>query len=162
MSGGQLRENELLVLITLLEYDVPLTVGRTARELLCEIGAHPEYRDGAKMTPEESADNIRAARACMAAHPAFGEYRIVRSRAREKNRTAPAAVFASGRDAVCVFWGTTGAEEWYDNVIAGDEAEDVLPIVRALEPETAEWAISVLSGALKNKAQALLTAGGQR
>lgn len=125
---AELEYNELLVLNTLLGYDIKFSNNKTVADLIKDIEANPDSKMS-EMTSEESKAFIQAAKSCLERNKDFGNYRIVDSVERVKdanghNTIAPIVTFAYGDDAVVAFWGTTTADEWYDNVIAGHESED--------------------------------------
>lgn len=122
---AELEYNELLVLNTLLGYDIKFSNNKTVADLIKDIEADPDSRSK-DMTLEESEAFIQAAKSCIERNKDFGNYRIASSVERVKDAEghdmiAPIVTFANG-DAVVVFWGTTTADEWYDNVIAGHES----------------------------------------
>jgi len=113
---SELGYNELLVLNTIIGYDIKFTNGKTVADLIKDIEFNPR---GVTMTTEESAAFIKAAKACVERNEEFGNYTIVNSVERVSGEVAPIVTFANGNDAVVAFWGTTGPDEWYDNVMAG-------------------------------------------
>lgn len=125
---AELDYNELLVLNTILGYNIkfPKDKERTVNELIGDIEHltnNCDFKDwGVTMTPEESITFLNAAKSCVERNKDFGNYVIVDSVERIGNKRAPIVTFANGDDAVVVFWGTTGPDEWYDNVIAGDSS----------------------------------------
>lgn len=125
---AELEYNELLVLNTLLGYDIKFSENKTVADLIKDIEANHDSKM-IEMTLDESKAFIQAAKLCIERNKEFGNYRIVNSRERERdangyNTIAPIVTFANGDDAVVVFWGTTSADEWYDNFIAGHESVD--------------------------------------
>ncbi len=123
---AELEYNELLVLNTLLGYDIKFSNNKTVADLIKDIEDNPSSKIG-EMTSEESKTFIQAAKSCIERNEDFGNYRIVSSIERVRdangnNTIAPIVTFANGDEAVVVFWGTTTADEWYDNVIAGHES----------------------------------------
>lgn len=123
---AELEYNELLVLNTILGYTkLDLKKDRTVSDLIKDIEANDLL--GMMMSLEESREFVRAAKACIERNKSFGDYTITESLELEYDETgnrmvAPIVTFANGDDAVVVFWGTTGHDEWYDNVIAGHES----------------------------------------
>lgn len=123
---AELEYNELLVLNTLLGYKIPFSEGKTVSDLIKDIESASDLKLG-DMSTDESMAFIRAAKSCLEKNQEFRNYRIVNSREREQDengfeKIAPIVTFANGDDVVVVFWGTTGPDEWYDNIIAGDSS----------------------------------------
>lgn len=120
---AELEYNELLVLNTLVGYNIKFSETSTVADLIAIIEESGIICD--TITEEESNSFIRAAKACIKRNSEFGKYMIVdsnlQSRSETKN-TAPIVTFANGDDVVVVYWGTTGPDEWYDNIIAGDSS----------------------------------------
>lgn len=126
---AELANNELLVLNTVLGYKVDFSKGRTVSRLIEDIetnlAADPEgFLEDSQMTQEEVEDFIRKAKLCIQNNSEFGKYTIIDRGERIENEIAPIVAFANGDSVVVVFWGTTGPEEWADNVIAGYSSVD--------------------------------------
>ena len=123
---AELEYNELLVLNTLLGYDIKFSNNKTVADLIKDV--EDNFDSGIdEVTSEETKAFIKAAKSCIERNKEFANYRIVSSIERVRdangdNTIAPIVTFANGEDAVVVFWGTTTADEWYDNVIAGHDS----------------------------------------
>lgn len=122
----ELDYNELLVLNTIIGYHIEFPDKAKVSSLVDDIESlinAGKFKDlGVTMTLEESKAFINAAKACIERNEEFGNYRVANSVERENGAVAPIVTFANGDDAVVVFWGTTGPDEWYDNVMAGDSS----------------------------------------
>lgn len=115
----ELSNNELLVLTNILGYNLDFEGCEN-----CSVNAilkkMEESSDclGVEMNNAEAKAFIAAARKCIEKNPSLGEYKLVDC---SDKSVANTCTFVNGDDAVVVFWGTTGGEEWYDNVkAAGD------------------------------------------
>ncbi len=116
---AELSNSELLILDNILGFNIGITEKDTVEELIARIESKRSQLANGTTSEAEITEFITAAKNKIAQNPSFGDYEVV-DFSRANGETAPMATFASSdkNDIVVAFWGTTGPDEWYDNVKA--------------------------------------------
>lgn len=112
----RLSNSELLALTMLLDYKDKFPQGGTVEEIVKEICKGNSF-SSSTTSAQESIDFFNTITKMIENNPEFGQYQLVEIK--KGADVAPIATFQNGDDVVVAFWGTTGADEWNDNVIGG-------------------------------------------